>query len=74
MTSTMTAPLNREEAQIDQAITQLQDTVRADIAAFAQSSPSDEAGRKLQSQIQRSTTHLRARLRELELLAEEQET
>jgi len=70
----MAATLNREEAQLDQAISNLQETVRADIAAFAQTSPSDERGRKLQSQIQRNTTLLRARLRELELLAEEQET
>ena len=70
----MAAALNHEEAQIDQAISQLQETVRTDIAAFAHSSPSDEAGRKLQSQIQRNTALLRARLRERELLAEEQET
>lgn len=70
----MAATLNREEAQVDQAISHLQEKVRADITAFAQTSPSDESGRKLQSQIQRNTTLLRARLRELELLAEEQET
>ena len=70
----MAATLNREEAELDQAINLLQDTVCADIAEFARSSPSDEVGRKLQSKIQRNTTHLRARLRELELLAEEQET
>lgn len=70
----MAATPNREEAQLDQAISNLQETVRADIAAFAQTSPSDESGRKVQSQIQRNTTLLRARLRELELLAEEQET
>ena len=70
----MTAKLNRDEAELDKAITTLQDSVRTDIAAFAQTSPSDEIGRKLQAQIQRATTQLRARMRELELLAEEQET
>ena len=70
----MTAKLNRDEAELDNAITSLQDSVRTDIAAFAQTSPSDEIERKLQSQIQRATTQLRARMRELELLAEEQET
>lgn len=70
----MSTPLKREEAEIDRAICTLQDTVRADVAAFAQSSPTDEVGRKLQSHIQQNTTQLRARLRELELLAEEQET
>ena len=59
---------------MDQGLRYLQDTVRAEIAAYAQTSPTDESGRKLQSQIQRNTTLLRAHLRDLELLAEEQET
>ena len=59
---------------MDQGLRSLQDIVRAEIAAFAQTSSTDESGRKLQSQIQRNTTLLRARLRDLELLAEEQET
>ena len=70
----MTAKLSRDEAELDKAITTLHDLVRTDITAFAQTSPFDEIGRKLQSQIQRATTQLRARMRELELLAEEQET
>lgn len=70
----MAAALRSQEAAVDQGLRSLQDTVRAEIAAFAQTSPTNESGRKLQSQIQRNTTLLRARLRDLELLAEEQET
>lgn len=68
------AALNREEAELDLSICQLHDSIKHEICCIDSDFPDAENPRKLQAKIQSDMTQLRARMRELELLADEQET
>ena len=66
--------LNREESQLEHDICQLHETIRQKIASIGSPSFDEETPRTLQAHIQAHMTQLRGKMRQLELLAEEQET
>ncbi len=66
--------LNREEAELDLCICKLHDTIKQEILDVGSNAPDAENPRSLQAKIQANMTQLRARMRDLELLADEQET
>ena len=66
--------LNREEAELDLCISKLHDTIKQEIFSVGFNAPDAENPRSLQAKLQANMTQLRARMRELELLADEQET
>ena len=73
MTMAKTA-LNREEADLDLSICRLHDCIKHEISSTYSESPDAQNPRKIQAKIQSDMTQLRARMRELEMLADEQET
>ena len=68
------AVLNREEAEVNTAILQLHEDVRQAITSISLPAMSGEDRRAMQARIQADMAKLRAKTRDLEMLAEEQET
>jgi hypothetical protein len=68
------AVLNREEAEVNTAIAQLHEDVRQAITSISSPAMAGEDRRAMQARIQSDMAKLRAKTRDLEMLAEEQET
>ena len=66
--------LNREEAELNQGISLLHQEVWQAVASISSQLIANEDRRALQARVQADMARLRAKTRDLELLAEEQET
>ena len=66
--------LNREEAELNQDISLLHQEVWQAIASISSPGTATEDRRAMQARVQADMARLRAKTRDLELLAEEQET
>lgn len=66
--------LDHEEAELDVCLGRLHDTISQEIATLSSNAPELDNYRTLQAQIRADMTQFRAHMRDLEFLADEQET